>query len=148
MNVGVGRLTTQPNFQDKILPAVIEELKIITGQKPAFRPAKKSIAGFKLRMGTIVGLKTTLRRKRMLEFLKKFVGATLPRVRDFRGIKREAVDASGNLTVGVKEHLVFPEITPELSKQNFGLEVTLVPKLKNKEMAMELYKELKIPFKK
>ena len=148
INVGIGKMSNLPNFQEKILPALSQELGAITGQKAAFRPAKKSIAGFKLRTGTVVGLKTTLRRKRMSEFLKKLVQVTLPRVRDFRGINPKAVDLNGNLTIGIKEHLVFPEISPEISKTNFGMEITIVPKLRNKKMAMELYKELKIPFKK
>lgn len=148
INVGTGRLSAQPNFEDKVLPAIIEELASITGQKPSVRPAKKSIAGFKLRMGTAVGLKTTLRKKRMLEFLKKLVNVALPRVRDFRGIKKTAIDSAGNLTIGLKEHLVFPEVNPETSKASFGLEVTLVPKFRDKEKAVELYKELGIPFSK
>lgn len=148
INVGVGKMSASPNFQDKILPEIAEELKNITGQKSAVRPAKKSIAGFKLRAGSVVGLKTTLRKKRMAGFLNKLVNAALPRVRDFRGINPKALDAGGNLTIGIKEQSVFPEINLETSKANFGMEITLVPKLKNKEKAMELYKELKIPFKK
>ena len=148
VNVGTGRFSALPNFEDKTLPEMIKELSMITGQKPAPRPALKSIAGFKLRMGTVVGLKTTLRKKRMNEFIKKLLNVALPRVRDFRGIKTEAIDANGNLTIGLKEHLVFPEVVPELSKVNFGMEITFVPKVQNKEKAVELYKELRIPFKK
>ncbi len=148
VNVGTGRFSGLPNFEEKTLPELIKELSLVTGQKPAARPAAKSIAGFKLRMGTVVGLKTTLRKKRMNEFMKKLLKVALPRVRDFRGIKKESVDANGNLTIGLKEHLVFPEISPELSKVNFGMEITFVPKMQNKEKAVELYKELGIPFKK
>ncbi|MBI3046614.1 MAG: 50S ribosomal protein L5 [Candidatus Harrisonbacteria bacterium] len=148
VNTGVGRLSSQPNFEEKILPEVIKEMSFLTGQKPAVRPAKISIAGFKLRSGTAVGLKTTLRKQRMEEFLKKVIRVVLPRVRDFRGLKKESVDKSGNLTIGLKEYLVFPEINSEVAKTNFGLEITIVPKLKKKEKAMELYKELGIPFKK
>ena len=146
VNVGVGKLSSQPNFDEKILPEIIKELSLITGQKSATRMAKQSIAGFKLRAGTAVGLKTTLRKKRMVEFLAKLINVAFPRVRDFRGIKKNSVDLNGNLTIGLKEHLVFPEVTPETSKINFGLEVTLIPKIRNKEKAMELYKELRIPF--
>lgn len=146
INVGTGRLSAQPNFEEKTLPAVMEELSSITGQKPAVRRAKKSIAGFKLRMGTTVGLKTTLRKKRMSEFLRKLTNVALPRVRDFRGISQTAIDENGNLTIGLKEHLVFPEVNPETSKASFGLEITLVPKFRDKEKAVELYKELGIPF--
>jgi len=148
VNTGIGRLSSQPNFEEKILPEITKEISLLTGQKAAFRPAKKSVAGFKLRAGTVVGLKTTLRRKRMLQFLQKIIRVVLPRVRDFRGLNPEAVDAGGNMTIGIKEHLVFPEISPEASKVNFGMELTLVPKLRNKEKALELYKELGIPFKK
>jgi large subunit ribosomal protein L5 len=148
INVGTGRLSSQPNFEEKVLPAVVEELASITGQKPSARSAKKSIAGFKLRMGTTVGLKTTLRKKRMSEFLKKLINTALPRVRDFRGVKATAIDSDGNLTIGLKEHLVFPEINPETSKTSFGLEITIVPKFRDKEKAVELYKELGMPFSK
>jgi large subunit ribosomal protein L5 len=148
INVGTGRLSAQPNFEEKVLPAVVEELASITGQKPSARSAKKSIAGFKLRMGTTVGLKTTLRKKRMSEFLKKLINTALPRVRDFRGVKATAIDSDGNLTIGLKEHLVFPEINPETSKTSFGLEITIVPKFRDKEKAVELYKELGMPFSK
>jgi len=148
INVGTGRLSAQPNFNDKLLPELTRELSIITGQKPAFRPAKKSIAGFKLRTGTVVGLKTTLRKARMNEFLQKLINSALPRVRDFRGINPNAIDESGNLTIGIKEHLVFPELNPETSKANFGMEITLVPKLREKEKAVELYKTIGIPFSK
>lgn len=148
INAGIGRLSSQPNFEEKILPEVIKELSSITGQKPSIRTAKVSIAGFKLRAGTPVGLKTTLRKKRMSQFLNKLIKATLPRIRDFRGIKIESVDKNGNLTIGLKEHLVFPEISPETSKVNFGIEITLVPKIGNQEKAAALYKELGIPFKK
>ncbi len=149
VNVGVGRLTTQPNFSDKILPEIEKEVSLITGQKTSQRPAKKSIAGFKLRTGTVVGLKVTLRGQRLKGFLEKLVRVVLPRVRDFRGIDPHAIDAAGNLTIGIKEHLVFPEIIPELSKVNFGMEATIVPKIKTKkEKALELYKGLNIPFKK
>lgn len=148
VNVGVGRMSAQPGFEEKTLPEIIKELGIITGQKPSIRSAKKSIAGFKLRMGTPVGLKTTLRRSRMNEFLAKFTHTVLPRVRDFRGINQESIDANGNLTIGLKEHLVFPEVSPETAKASFGVEVTFVPKFRNREKALELYKELGIPFSK
>ena len=148
VNTGLGRLSSQPNFEDKILPELVKEFSVIVGQKPAIRAAKKSIAGFKLRMGTVVGLKATLRKKRMEQFLKKMINVVLPRVRDFRGVKSTSIDQNGNLSIGLKEQLVFPEVSPETSKVNFGLEMTLVPKLKDKEKAVALYKELGIPFSK
>ncbi len=150
VNVGVGRMSALTNFEEKILPAVVNELSSITGQKSMPRSAKISIAGFKLRAGTIVGLKTTLRGQKMEQFLKKLISATLPRIRDFRGINDLAIDSAGNLTIGIKDHLVFPEINPETSKVNFGLEMTLVPKLPlNKHAdAVAFYRALGIPFKK
>lgn len=150
INVGIGKLTTQPNFDSKILPDVIKELTTITGQKPALRPAMKSIAGFKLRQGTVVGLKTTLRGNHMNSLIAKIIHVTLPRVRDFRGIDQGAIDKNGNLNIGLKEHLVFPEISPEHSKVNFGMQFTFVPKnpIKDIQSAVEFYKKIGIPFRK
>lgn len=150
VNVGLGRMSALTNYEDKLLPAVIEELSSITGQKPMSRGAKKSIAGFKLRAGTVVGMKTTLRRQKMEEFLKKVIATALPRIRDFRGISDTAIDKAGNLTMGIKEHVVFPEISPENSKVNFGLEITVVPKLPITKHAdaVAFYRELGVPFKK
>jgi len=144
----VGRLSQRPGFADKILPAIAKDLAVITGQKPAPRPARKSIAGFKIREGDIVGLKVTLRGKRMKDFLKKFVEVALPRVRDFRGIDPKAIDAQGNLTIGVREHIVFPEVNPDETKIDFGLEVTLVSSTKNKEESYKLFKSLGVPLMK
>ncbi|NCN53029.1 50S ribosomal protein L5 [Candidatus Wolfebacteria bacterium] len=148
VNLGLGRASAQPGFEDKLLPQYIEELNNIVGQKAQIRKATKSIAGFKLREGTVVGLRVTLRRNRMNEFLEKLSNIVLPRVRDFRGIKESAVDAGGSLNIGLKEHVVFPEVNTEIMKVNFGLEITIVPKVKNREEAMELYKAIGIPFKK
>lgn len=148
VNVGVGRLSGQPHFADKVLPELMKELSLITGQKPAPRPAKISIAGFKLRTGTIVGLKVTLRGHRMKDFFEKLTSVVLPRVRDFRGIESGSIDSSGNLSFGIKEHVVFPEIVTDISKVNFGMEISIVPKarFKEKAKAVELYRELGIPF--
>ena len=149
VNTGIGRFSTQPNFGDKILPEIVKEFSAITGQKPSTRPAKESISGFKLREGTIVGLKSTLRRQRMFQFLERVLNLVFPRVRDFRGIDFKNVDRDGNLTFGIKEQVVFPEISAEQSKFNFGVEITVVPKsVKNREEALQLYKELGVPFKK
>ena len=120
----------------------------MTGQKPVRRPAKKSIAGFKMREGNIVGIMVTLRGVRAYSFLQKLIHTVLPRVRDFRGVSLTGVDTNGNLTIGIKEHIVFPEMSAELSKVNFGLEATIVPKVPGREEALELYKEIGIPFKK
>ncbi len=148
INTGIGRLSQQAGFEDKILPEIMNDLALITGQKPAKTVAKKSIAGFKTRMGQIIGLKVTLRRKKMYNFLEKLVRATLPRVKDFRGIDVKNVDNNGNLTIGIKEYVVFPEISAEIAKFDFGLEISIVSNAKNREEAIELYRLLGIPLKK
>lgn len=150
LNTGVGRFSTLPNFEEKTFPAIVEEFSVLAGQKPEARQAKKSIAGFKLRAGTVVGLKTTLRGIRMDNFFKKLLNATLPRIRDFRGISKTSIDGNGNLTIGIKDHLVFPELNPEASKVNFGLEITMVPKIpiRDQVKAIEFYQSLRVPFKK
>ncbi|MDO8466693.1 MAG: 50S ribosomal protein L5 [bacterium] len=149
VNTGIGRLSSQPNFSDKVLPEISANFAAITGQKPSERSAKKSISSFKLREGTVVGLKATLRKKRMELFLDKVIRVVLPRVRDFQGISINNIDGHGNLNFGVKDQLVFPEINPETSKSNFGLEITVVPrKHKTKDEAIAFYKEIGIPFEK
>lgn len=151
VNCGVGRLaTSNAHFEEKILPAVLAEFKTIVGQQPTIRKAKASIAGFKLRQGTVVGMNATLRGKRMKDFLARLGTIVLPRVRDFRGIDPKNIDANGNITIGVKEHTAFPEIIPENSTVDFGLEVTMVPQLRgrNPEDAKAFYETLGIPFKK
>lgn len=149
VNAGIGKISSQPNFQDKILPDLIREFALVTGQKPRTNPAKKSIAGFKVRAGAIVGLTTTLRGRRMVGFLARFNLAVLPRIRDFRGVDLRNVDAEGNLTIGIKEHIVFPEVNPETSKVSFGLQVTIVPRrMKDRDEAIAFYRKLGVPLKK
>jgi len=149
VNLGIGKLSADSNFSDKALEGVMKDFALITGQKPQTRPAKKSIAGFKLREGTVVGLRATLRGARMMEFLDRLIKVVIPRIRDFRGIDKKSVDSNGNLTIGIKENYVFPEINPEVSKINFGLEITVVPEsVKNREAAIKLYESLGILFKK
>ena len=122
INSGVGRLSEQPNFEEKTLVQISRDIAILSGQKPEVRRARKSIAGFKIREGNVVGIMTTLRGARMVSFVNKLVNIALPRVRDFRGIPLKNVDKNGNLTIGVKEHIVFPEVNAESSKLNFGLQ--------------------------
>ncbi len=148
VNVGIGRLSQQPNFEDKVLPELTKEIALITGQKPAITKAKKSISGFKVREGQAVGLKVTLRHRRMSDFLERLIKIVLPRLRDFRGIDLKSVDSGGNLTIGLREQMVFPEINPEISKVDFGLEISIVSNAKNKEEAVTLYRLLGIPLKK
>ncbi|MEK9180082.1 MAG: 50S ribosomal protein L5 [Patescibacteria group bacterium] len=147
IDVGIGRLSSQPNFEEKILPQVMRDVALISGQKPASRPAKKSIAGFKTRQGQVVGLKVTLRGKRMVDFFERMIKMVLPRVKDFGGIKLSAVDDGGSLNIGLREQLVFSEVSPELSPTTFSLGVTVVPKVKNKEKAMEKYRSFGVPLK-
>jgi len=148
INVGVGRLSQQPSFEEKVLPEIIRELAEITGQKPLPTKAKKSIAGFKIRAGQTIGLKITLRRKRMHDFLERVIKVALPRLRDFRGIELKNVDEKGNLNIGLKDHLIFPEINPEISRVDFGMEISIVSTAKNREEAIQLYRILGIPLKK
>lgn len=147
VNVGVGKLRNLNNFEDKILPEVMKELALITGQKPQIRPAKKSIAGFKIRTNDIVGLKVTLRDKRMADFFIRLINIVLPRVKDFQGIDVKNIDKNGNLNIGLKEQLVFPEISADQSKVNFGLQVTIVIKPEFKKDSLKVYKQLGVPFK-
>lgn len=147
INAGIGRLSQQPNFE-KNLEFIIGDISLITGQKPALTAAKKSIAGFKIRASQTVGLKTTLRRLKMYNFLQKLIDIVFPRTRDFRGISVHNVDQSGNLNIGIKEHIVFPEISADTVKFDFGFEISIVGNAKTREEAIELYKLLGIPFKK
>lgn len=148
INVGLGKLRTQTSFEDKILPEIVKELAIITGQKPAVRGAKKSIAGFKVREGDIIGLQVTLRGKRQEDFYNRLVNVVLPRVKDFRGITLEHLDQGNIMNFGIKEQLVFPEINADQSKVHFGLQVTIVPKAAYRREGGEFYRRLGLPLKK
>ncbi|MDP3953361.1 MAG: 50S ribosomal protein L5 [bacterium] len=143
---GVGKMAQNAQFEANLLPELNKDLAAITGQKPQARPAKKSIAGFKLREGSLVGLRVTLRGKRMEDFLNRMVNVALPRVRDFRGIDPKQIDKEGNLTIGFRDHSVFPEIVPEESKADFGFQVTLVSKERDPAKAKEMFERLGIPF--
>ncbi|MBN2197818.1 50S ribosomal protein L5 [Candidatus Wolfebacteria bacterium] len=148
LNIGAGRLSQQSGFEDRILPEIIKDFSLISGQKPSICKAKKSIAGFKIREGQIIGLKITLRKKRMDDFFKKLINVVIPRLRDFKGLDLRSVDSGGNLTIGFKDQMVFPEINPETSKVDFGLEISIVSNIKNKEKAIEFYRILGVPLKK
>lgn len=142
VNAGVGK------FSDPKQREEIEKyLALITGQKPSPRPAKKAIAAFKTRRGLIIGYQVTLRGKRMYDFLSRLVNVALPRTRDFRGIDPKSFDPRGNLTVGIKEHIVFPEIIGEDYRFLFGMEVTVVTTAKRREEGMELLKLMGFPIK-
>ncbi len=143
VSVGVG------SVKDKTKLAIIpESLAKITGQKPSSRSAKKSIATFKLRQGDTVGQMVTLRGERMNVFLDKLINVAIPRTRDFKGFSRDAIDEMGNLTLGIKEHTIFPETGDEELRNVFGLSVTMTTNAKSREEAEALFVQLGIPFKK
>ena len=143
VNVGVGQA-----LQDsKILDLVVEELKLITGQSPVVTKAKKSIAGFKLREGNPIGAKVTLRGQRMYDFMERLVHFALPRVRDFRGLEPKGFDRQGNYTLGLSEHIAFPEVVFENVDKVFGLEVTIGTTARNAAEAEVLLRALGLPLK-
>ena len=140
VNVGVGRI-----LEEKQHEAVRKALEFITGQRPSPRPAKKAIAAFKTRKGIVVGYRVTLRGRRMWDFLTRLITAAIPRQRDFRGILRTSFDAGGNLTIGFREHIVFPEMIGEDVPFIFGLEVTVVTSARKREEAIALLTLLGFP---
>src|SRR5579862_8597641 len=148
IDAGVGRLGQQPSFEEKILPQVMRDIASVTGQQPQLRRAKESIAGFKLREGQIVGLRVTLRREKMVDFFERLITIVLPRVRDFGGLDPKNIDQGGTLNMGIREHLVFPEISPEQSPVIFSIGVNIVPKAKSREKSLEEFKKLGVPLKK
>ena len=148
VNVGVGRLSSQPNFEEKILPQIIKDLSFMTGQKAETCVARKSIAGFKVREGQIVGVRITLRRQKMVDFFERLIRIVLPRVRDFGGLTIKSIDDHGVLNVGLKEQFVFPEINQEQSQLAFPLGINIVPKSKNRDAAIEAYRAFGVPLKK
>lgn len=127
---------------------VSDRLAKITGQKPTLRVAKKSVASFKIREGDPIGLAVTLRGASMYHFIDKLIHIALPRTKDFRGIDKKAVDAIGNMSIGIKEHTIFPETSDEDLRDVFGLSITLVTSAKTKEEATAFFEHLGIPFKK
>lgn len=144
INMGVGDAVANA----KALDSAVEELAIITGQKPVITRAKKSIAGFRLREGMPIGAKVTLRGERMYEFLDKLVSVSLPRVRDFRGISKKSFDGRGNYTLGVKEQLIFPEIDYDKVSKVRGMDIVIVTTANTDEEARELLTQFGMPFQK
>ena len=126
----------------------VEELAVITGQKPVATTAKKSIANFKVREGMKIGAKVTLRGDHMYEFLDKLISISLPRVRDFRGLSPKSFDGRGNYTIGIKEQLIFPEINFDEVEKVRGMDIVIVTTAKTNEEAFDLLKELGVPFRK
>lgn len=127
---------------------IAERLAKITGQKPALRQAKQSIASFKLREGEPIGVATTLRGERMFSFLDKLFNIAVPRMRDFRGFDKKAIDALGNYTIGIPEHTIFPETSDEELRNVFGLAITIVTTAKTRDEAEKLLELIGVPFKK
>ncbi len=142
VNNGVGEAT----LNQKLLDNAVEELRLITGQHPATRRAKKSVSNFKLREGMAIGASVTMRSNRMWEFLDRFITLALPRVRDFRGLSDRSFDGRGNYSVGIKEQIIFPEVDIDKIDQINGLDVTIVTTAKTDEEAYALLKQLGMPF--
>ena len=144
INVGVGDATSN----SKLLEDAVNDLQTITGQRPVITKAKKSIATFKLREGQAIGCKVTLRGQRMYEFLDKLVTISLPRVRDFRGVSKNAFDGRGNYTLGIKEQLIFPEINFDKVTKVRGMDVVIVTTANTDKEAYSLLEKLGMPFHK
>jgi large subunit ribosomal protein L5 len=145
LNVGTGTAVKKDKNKNDLIEG---RLAKITGQKASPRGAKKSISSFKVRQGDPIGAIVTLRGKRMYAFLEKLLNVALPRTKDLRGIPRKAVDNVGNLTLGIKEHTIFPETADEDIKDVFGLSITLVSSAKNQAEGLAFYELLGVPFKK
>lgn len=143
INCGVGEAVKQP----KLLDVVVEELALITGQKPVRRKAKKSVANFGLREGQEIGASVTMRGARMWEFLDRFVTVACPRIRDFRGLGTKSFDGRGNYTLGIKEQLIFPEINYDMVEQVHGMDITFVTTAEKDAHAFALLHQLGMPFR-
>lgn len=144
LNVGMGTfLKTSKDYNE-----IVENVKKLSAQQPIVTKSKQAISNFKLRENTPIGVKVTLRGKRMHAFLEKLVKVVFPRIRDFRGLSRKAFDKTGNYTIGMKEVLVFPEVNPDDINKTHGLEITIVTTAKNPEECYKLLKEFGFPFKK
>jgi large subunit ribosomal protein L5 len=143
INSGIGKFAND----NALVKEAADSLTMIAGQKTVLTDSKNSIAGFKIRKGLKIGVKATLRGKRMWDFLEKLIGASIPRIRDFQGIKETAIDERGNLNIGIKEHMVFPEIMPENVKRTISLQVNVVTTGKKRAESLALFKLLKFPIK-
>jgi large subunit ribosomal protein L5 len=143
INVGIGEASKNA----KLLESVVEEVGLITGQRPVVRKAKKAISNFGLREGVPVGVSVTLRKERMWEFLDRFVNVAVPRIRDFRGLPSKSFDGRGNFTIGVREQLIFPEINYDKVNKIHGMDITFVTSAKRDDEGMALLRELGMPFR-
>lgn len=149
INSGIGRLIIAKTSEEqkKIFSAVLNDLALICGQKAILTKAKKSIASFKTRQGMPIGAKVTLRGKKMRDFLERVINIALPRSRDFQGIDLKSFDGQGNLTIAIKEHIIFSEVSPEKVRFIFGFEVTIVTNAKSRDESIELLTLLGFPIK-
>lgn len=143
INVGLG----EAKDNQKLLDSVVEEISLITGQRPVVTRAKKSVSNFRLREGMPVGVKATLRGQLMWEFLYKLINITLPSIRDFRGVSPKSFDGRGNYNLGIREQIVFPEINIDKIEKVHGLEITIVTSAETDEEAYELLKLMGMPFR-
>ncbi len=143
LNVGMGEAIKQP----KVLDGVVDELGIISGQRPVRKKAKKSIANYGLRQGQEIGVAVTLRGARMWEFLDRFITTAIPRIRDFRGLSTRSFDGRGNYSLGVKEQMIFPEINYDQVEQVHGMDITFVTTTNKDDQAFALLRELGMPFR-
>jgi large subunit ribosomal protein L5 len=143
LNVGLGEASRNA----KLLESVVEEITAITGQKPVITRAKKSIANFQLREGMPVGVRVTLRRERMYEFLDRLINIAIPRTRDFRGLSTRSFDGRGNYTMGVKEQMIFPEIKYDEVEKVHGMDIVLVTNTDKDDEALALLREMGMPFR-
>ncbi len=150
VNIGFGKeiINKSSDEQKKLIDNLSNDIALICGQKPSLTKAKKSISGFKLREGMPIGLRATLRGSKMYDFLNRLVNIALPRSRDFNGIALKSFDQNGNLNIGIKEHIIFPEVSSEKLKSIFGFEITVKTTAKTKEEGVELLKLMGFPVKK
>ena len=144
INMGVG----EASHDSKFIEAAVKDLELIAGQKPVVTKARKSIAGFKIREGQVIGAKVTLRGENMYNFMEKLIKISLPRVRDFRGISKTAFDGKGNYTLGIKEQIIFPEIEYDQILKIRGMDIVFVTTAKTNEEALELLSGFGMPFRK
>jgi len=143
LNIGVG----EGKDDSKLIDKALDDLTLISGQKAVKTISKKAISGFKIRAGMPLGVKVTLRNKIMYEFLDRLVNIAIPRIRDFRGLNIKSFDGNGNFSVGIKEHVIFPEINFDKVDKVRGMDITICTSAKNNDEALELLKSFNMPFK-
>ena len=143
LNIGVG----EGKDDSKLIDKALEDLTLISGQKAVKTISKKAISGFKIRAGMALGVKVTLRNKIMYEFLDRFVNIAIPRIRDFRGLNTKSFDGNGNFSMGIKEHVIFPEINFDKVDKVRGMDITICTSAKNNNEALELLKSFNMPFR-